>query len=347
MRTRTFTILLALILSACHSESKHPAADTVAMRDTMDSVGTDSTLLDQHTIPTDVEDTTGALYEPTDSAISAALNGPGRRTVGGNVGMGYGLTNYDVSQWCSGPLTATMLQITPANALGVLKLAAKCQVRVVLVPSRAMITVHHRTHDPFSLTNANAFSDDLCRVLTPTVLDDYGQWLIGLNLADDYGSPDQWGGTIVTQAQIGAWAAHTRNVCGSKLRLGLRVEPSWAKGHPEVITPIDWTWAQYRKRKGDAKRYFDANAALAKQLGLKVVMGVNVAQCDVSGSAPCTPSELQTFGTIAVTHPDNCLMVNWKIDERPPTYSGTLRDIHLKLLAKAKARPLTTCRKES
>ena len=56
----------------------------------------------------------------------------------------------------------------------------------------------------------------------------------------------------------------------------------------------------FESRRGDPKSYYDKSAAEAKQLGLKVVMGVNVEHCGGPGTPPCTAAELERFGTVAV-----------------------------------------------
>jgi hypothetical protein len=70
----------------------------------------------------------------------------------------------------------------------------------------------------------------------------------------------------------------------------------------------------YESRRGDPKAYFDKSAAEAKQLGLKVVMGLNVEHCGGPSTPPCTAAELEQFGKVAVMHPESCGFINWRYE---------------------------------
>src|SRR5689334_8605442 len=122
------------------------------------------------------------------------------------------------------------------------------------------------------------------------------------------------GGRAVTQVQIAAWAAYARTRLPG-LPLGVRVTPDWVQAYPALAPLIDYTWAQYHTRKGDAQKYFDGAASGAAKLGLGIVMGVNVEDCSGGGTAPCTAAELTTYGTIAVTHPASCAFLSWRYEE--------------------------------
>ena len=92
--------------------------------------------------------------------------------------------------------------------------------------------------------------------------------------------------------------------------------PDWVAAHPPLVPYLDYTWAQYATRKGEAQAYYDRAATIAERLGLKVVMGVNVENCYVAGdSTACTAADLVRFGEMAVRHPASCAFLSWRYDE--------------------------------
>ena len=72
--------------------------------------------------------------------------------------------------------------------------------------------------------------------------------------------------SAAAQAQIAEWAAYTRARLPG-IPLGVRVTPDWVEQHPTLARHLDYTWAQYATRKGDAQTYFDRAAAIAERLG--------------------------------------------------------------------------------
>ena len=74
------------------------------------------------------------------------------------------------------------------------------------------------------------------------------------------------GGQAITQAQVAAWAAHARTRLPG-LPLGVRVTPDWVAAYPPLALLLDYAWAQYYTKKGDARTYYDKSAAAAQKLG--------------------------------------------------------------------------------
>ena len=148
----------------------------------------------------------------------------------------------------------------------------------MLVPPRRLLTADGLPRGRFSVDSAKRFTDLYAAVLPADTILKYRNTIIGLNLADDYGCLTCWGGTAITQAQITEWAAYTRTRLPG-IPLGVRVTPDWVAAHPPLVPYLDYTWAQYATRKGEAQAYYDRAATIAERLGLKVVMGVNVENC--------------------------------------------------------------------
>ncbi len=226
-----------------------------------------------------------------------------------------GFWNYPSESYCNTMgMTGIAQPIATSSLLGYLQSARKCNVRLVIVPLRPYITVGGTKHSPFSLDSAKAFTDRMAKVLVPDTLRKYDRWIIGFNLADDYGCADCWGGVKVTQSEIASWASYIRQKIPG-LRIGVRVEPAWVQSSPTLAGLIDYAWAQYHTGKGDARTYFDKHAGIANSLGIALAMGVNVKHCN--GDAPaCTPTQIRTFMGMAAEYPANCALLGW-------TYSST------------------------
>ena len=254
------------------------------------------------------------VYDTAHGVDSARVVDSVRAAAKLHAGFAAGLSTWPTDSYCSGPMSAAMQQLDPRALLGRLQLAARCDVRLVLVPPRRMLTANGLPEGPFSVDSAKRFTDRYAAVLTADTIRKYRSTIIGLNLADDYGCLRCWGGAAITQAQITEWAAYTRAKLPG-VPLGVRVTPDWVEAHPLLAPELDYAWAQYATRKGDAHAYFDKSAAIAERLGLKVVMGVNVENCYEASSMPCSAEDLVRFGTIAVEHPGSCAFINWRYVE--------------------------------
>ena len=255
--------------------------------------------------------TADALSDTSTVSVTVPL-GSGTRS------LAAGFWNYWNSGYCnSAGMTASAQAISTSDLLGFLQAARKCNVRLALVPTRMFLTTTGVKGSPFSPDSAKAFTDRMAKVLVPDTLRKYDPWIIGFNLADDYGCAPCWGGVPVTPAQIETWARYVRTKIPG-LRLGVRADPTaFVAKSTTLQSAIDYAWAQYHTGKGDAKTYFDKQASVAKSQGLAVAMGLNLTHCDGSaGGITCTPAQVRTFLGLAAQYPDNCALLGW-------TYSST------------------------
>ena len=260
-----------------------------------------------------------------------------------SAGFAIGLSRWPTESYCSGLMSAAMQQVDPRALLERLQLARRCNVRVVLVPPRRLLTVNGQPRGAFSVDSAKRFTDRYAALLPADTILKYRNTIIGLNLADDYGCLACWGGTAITQAEVAEWAAYTRARLPG-VPLGVRVTPDWVAAHPPLVPHLDYAWAQYATRKGEAQAYYDRAATIAGRLGLKVVMGVNVENCYGGDSTACTAQDLVRFGELAVRHPASCAFVSWRYD------AGTwaqaeVREAWKGLVRVASERPAEECRR--
>lgn len=285
------------------------------------------------------------VYDSSRGLDSARVVDSVRSSVVVPSGLAAGLNQWPTDRFCLGPVSATMLPLDPGAALERVRLAARCGMRLVIVPPRRFLTSNGQTAGLFSVDSAKRLVDRYAAVLPPDTLRKYGRTIIGLNLGDDYGDKEAWGGRAVTQVQVAAWAAYARTRLPG-LPLGVRVPPDWVQAYPALAPLLDYAWAQYTTRRGDAQAFFDQAAAGAARLGLALVMGIAVEDCAGVGTAPCTPRELAEYGTIAVSHPAACAFLSWRYADA--TWArADIRAAWDSLLATAKGRAARECRRVS
>jgi hypothetical protein len=286
------------------------------------------------------------VYDTLKGLDSARVVDSVRAAAPSRGGFAAGLSAWPAEAYCAGPMTAAIQQVDPRAVLSRLQLAARCNVRLFLVPPRRLLTTSGRPNGEFSVDSAKRFTDRYAAVLPADTLRKYRATILGLNLADDYGCTSCWGGRAITQAEIAEWATYTRARLPG-VPLGVRVTPDWVEKLPPLAQQLDYAWAQYATRKGDARTYFDRSATIAQRLGLKVVMGINVEDCYAPRSSmPCTAADLARFGDLAVRHPTSCAFVSWRY--RVETWARTdLRAAWDGLLATAAGREAAECRRET
>jgi hypothetical protein len=258
--------------------------------------------------------TSNGLADTAAVSLAVASAAPAGRS------LAAGFWNYwnSGTTYCnSAGVTASSQSTSTSDLLGFLQTARKCNVRLAIVPLRKYLTVDGLKGSPFSPDSAKAFTDRMAKVLVPDTLRKYDPWIIGFNLADDYGCASCWGGVPVTPAQIETWARYIRTKIPG-LRLGVRADPTaFVAKSTTLQSAIDYAWAQYHTGKGDAKTYFDKQVSVAKSQGLALAMGLNLKYCDgVSGGIACTPAQIRTYLGLAAQYPDNCALLGW-------TYSST------------------------
>ena len=283
------------------------------------------------------------VYDTSRGRDSARIVDSVRLARADRAGLAAGLTAWPSGSYCGGVTSGTMQTLEPRLLLGHVQLAARCGVRVVLVAPRRLLTANGQPNGLFSVDSAKRLTDRYAAALPADTLRKYRATILGMNLADDYNCTACWGGRVITQAQIAGWASYARARLPG-LPLGVRKTPDWVAAYPALVPLLDYTWAQYDTRRGDAQAYYDEAANIAKRLGLRVVMGINVVHCYGSGTATCAAADLVRIGTLAVSHPGSCAFLNWKYEEAT-WQQPDVRAAWEGLLALARARPARECRR--
>jgi hypothetical protein len=260
-----------------------------------------------------------------------------------HAGLAAGMSAWPADSYCDGPLSGSMQPLEPRQLLARVQLAARCSFRLVIVPPRRRLTASGTTVAVFSVDSAERLMDRYALALPADTIRKYRATILGLNLADDYGCAECWGGQKITQAQVAEWARYARAVLPG-IPLGVRVTPDWVARDPALAPLLDYAWAQYHTKKGDARTFYDGSAELARTLGLRLVMGVNVEDCYGVGTAACSAADLVRFGTMAVTHPASCAFINWRYDAETWARED-IREAWDGLLAIARGRRAEDCRR--
>jgi hypothetical protein len=284
------------------------------------------------------------VYDTARGVDSARVVDSVRAAAKKSAGFAAGLSAWPTDLYCAGPMSAAIQQVDPRALLGRIQLAALCGVRFVIVPPRRLLTTNGLPAGIFSVDSAKRLMDRYAAVLPADTIRKYQATILGLNLGDDYGCKDCWGGTAITQAQVATWAAYARTRLPG-VPLGVRVTPDWVAAYPALAPLLDYAWAQYHTRKGDPQAYYDKAATIAQQLGLRVVMGVNVEDCYGVGTSACPAADLVRFGTMAVSHPASCAFISWRYDEAR-WQRAEIREAWEGLLAVARGRGAEECRRE-
>jgi hypothetical protein len=281
------------------------------------------------------------VYDTAHGVDSARVVDSVRTAENHSPGLAAGLSAWPTDSYCAGPMSAAMQQLDPRRLLDRIQHAARCGVRLILVPPRRLLTTNGQPAGIFSVDSAKRLIDRYAAVLPADTIRKYQATILGLNLGDDYGCSDCWGGTKITQPQIAQWAVYARAKLPG-IPLGVRVTPDWVADDPALAPLLDYAWAQYHTRKGDAREFYDRAASIAERLGLRVVMGVNVHHCSGVGTGACSAADLVRFGTMAVSHPASCAFISWRYDEatwRQPE----IREQWDGLLAVARNRKAQVC----
>ncbi len=321
----------ALLLSCKPRPTPAPGDSTVVvLPDTMDSVGTDSVLLDQNQgwpgeFPPEPELTPAdTTLTPQDSAaIRAKAHLRGAPSSEGRV---LGFSTIPKDKWCTGDANATIMSGDPDYLPATIRKAKDCNIGMFWTIPRPMMTTNSQNAGPFSLTKAKAAVDKIAAVVNPMV-GTYGKWMLGMSLLDDWKCAPCWGGNQIPLDQIVELVKYAHDKVNPGIPLGLRGEATFLKG-ADFGGALDYNVEQWHKKKGPKTAtnlsdkqllWYREQASVAKSLGItRQIYAVNVG--DMNGGDPgadiASPSDLTTFvGNAVLFDPadaPSCGLLNWK-----------------------------------
>jgi hypothetical protein len=334
MRSFGWLVLATSILAlSCKPHPTPGAGDSVTVvSDSMDSVGTDSQLVDQNQgWPGDFPpepaltpaDTT--LTAQDSAAIKAKKHLRGSPSSQGRV---LGFSTIPKEKWCTVDANATIMSGDPQYLPGTIRKAADCNMGMFWTVPRPLMTSNGQNAGPFSLSRAKNAVDKIAAAVNPLV-GQYGKYMLGMSLLDDWRCTDCWGGNMIPTDQIVELVKYAHTKIDPAIPLGLRGEATFLKG-ADFGGALDYNVDQWHKKKGPKSitnladkqmAWYREQATAGKSLNIpRAIFAVNVG--DMNGGDPGTdlasPSDLQLYVGNAVgfdpADQPSCGVLNWRWD---------------------------------
>jgi hypothetical protein len=175
--------------------------------------------------------------------------------------------------------------------------------------------------------------------------------LLGHYLMDEPFDPTNWGGQVLTFAEIEAMGQYSKQLFPT-LTTMVRAHPTWLAGYSGTWRYLDAAWAQYSARKGDVNNYIRYNVTSAKAQGLGLVIGLNTLDGgDGSSGIPGTyagayamsATEIRNYGKVLASDSYVCALMMWKYSS---SYLGRpdIDSAMLDVSSAATNRPAAICR---
>jgi hypothetical protein len=174
--------------------------------------------------------------------------------------------------------------------------------------------------------------------------------VVGHYLIDEPHLTRRWAGGI-PQTTVEEMARFSKQLWPGMTTM-VRVLPSWLAEAPVTYTHLDTGWIQYHSRRGDPIPWLSAEVAIARRLGLGVVVSMNALDGGTSASGipgysedqfAMSAAELRQFGTAMLSDSYGCAFLLWMYT---PDYYGRpdIQSAIADLSRLAKAHPPTSCR---
>lgn len=241
------------------------------------------------------------------------------------LGIPFGLYHLPETEFAPPFTSALRNGSDPADVIPILEAARKTGVKVYL----NMFVSRKQIQNPDGSFSLERWKQRIDRFrdlgLEPYILDGT---LAGNYLMDEPDSRGKWNGQSVPFADIEAAAAYSKQLWPG-LTTMIRADPLFLQKAPFRWVSLDAAWSQYTTRKGNVEGYAKRHAAVAKELGLGLVMGLNVLDggdgssglegTKVKYSAMSAP-EVMHYGSVLLREPGACALLLWKYDRDDRSY---------------------------
>ena len=158
-------------------------------------------------------------------------------------------------------------------------------------------------------------------------------------LIDEPHDEDNFGGKAVSGSTLEEMAKYSKSIWPN-LKTVVRDEPTEIRWSG-TYRYLDAAWAQYLWRKGNVNDYIQRNVSAAKQMGLGLVVGLNV----VDGGNPkgtwMTPGEVESWGSALLSSDYPCAFISWQYDS--DLNYGAMKEAMSTLRRKAQNRGSRSC----
>lgn len=174
--------------------------------------------------------------------------------------------------------------------------------------------------------------------------------VIGHYILDEPHDASNWGGVVVTRAQVDEMAKYSKEIWPS-LPTIIRGWPDFLKGYQYQY--LDAAWAQYSERFGDVDAFIANNVRDARAAGLALVVGLNLlgggnkdgGLRGFSGDRyAMTAAQVRQRGGVLMAEPYSCAFINWEYNEAYFARSDIKAALE-ELNQKARNRPKKSCAK--
>lgn len=163
--------------------------------------------------------------------------------------------------------------------------------------------------------------------------------IIAHYLIDEPYDEDNFGGKAVSGSTLEEMARYSKSIWPN-LKTVVRAEPYLIKWSG-TYRALDAAWAQYLSRKGNVNDYIQRNISTAKQMGLGLVVGLNILKGGTPNGTWMTPSEIENYGSALLNSDYPCAFISWQYTDK--VTSGSVKDAMSKLRRKAENRASRSC----
>ena len=198
---------------------------------------------------------------------------------------------------------------------------------------------HYRNADgSFSLTEWKARINRYRNVNFSSFIND--GTVIAHYLLDEPYDAHNFGGKPVSGSTLEEMARHSKSIWPN-LKTVVRAEPYEIKWSG-TYRHLDAAWAQYLSRKGKVSDYIQKNVSTAKQMGLGLIVGLNIVHGGSPNGTWMTPSEVENWGTALLSSDYPCAFVSWQYNSSKLS-SSSMKEAMSRLRRKAESRPSRSC----
>ncbi len=159
-------------------------------------------------------------------------------------------------------------------------------------------------------------------------------------LIDEPYDGHNFGGKPVGGSTIEEMAKYSKGIWPS-MKTVVRAEPYYIKWNGSYRY-LDAAWAQYLSRKGSVSDYISKNVSTAKQMGLGLIVGLNIVHGGTPNGTWMTPSEVEKWGSELLQSDYACAFISWQYNSSKLN-PGDMKNAMNKLRDKAERRPSRSC----
>jgi hypothetical protein len=164
--------------------------------------------------------------------------------------------------------------------------------------------------------------------------------IIAHYLIDEPYDGHNFGGKPVSGSTLEEMARYSKSIWPN-LKTVVRAEPyeiRWSG----TYRALDAAWAQYLWRKGSVSDYLQKNVSAAKQMGLGLVVGMNIVDGGNPNGSWMTPSEVENWGSALLNSDYPCAFISWQYNSDKLS-SSAMKDAMSTLRRKAQSRSSRSC----